>query len=430
VSRSFLTPPRGARYVLRNVRVAPNFLVTPRAGWNEIDIVIDAGCIVAIAPAGAASADEVVDLARGIVMSATVDGHAHLDKAHLADAQSFPEDDLLAAITAMEEGKRRWTAASLRARANIALASAYAHGVRAIRTHVDWRRSTPDFVWPVMCDLRREWRDKIELQLAPLIPIDETEDEALFQRALAVAPEGGGVIGFFVYRQELLDERLANVMRRAGESGLDLDFHVDEGLDPALRGVPAVIAALAATRFAGRVVLGHCIALSLNKINNNIINKIMESNCNITIISLPLTSLHLQDRAAGHAPRRRGLAPIRELAASGLRIAIGTDNVRDGFFPYGDHDPIAALGIGALAAQLPDPALEWAHAITTTPARAMGFAWDGVLAPGAPADLLVFEARTSSELFARGGLPRQVIRGGRFVTADLPSLRRLDNFAP
>ncbi len=417
--------------VLGRARIAPALLAEPmalREGWALAEIAIADGRIAAITPSSGAGAGD-LDLDHGIVMPCLVDCHAHLDKAHIADDQAFPTFGLLEAIDAVEASKRHWNAASLRRRAEFALASAHALGVRAIRSHVDWRASTPGFVWPVMTALRAHWADRVELQLAPLLVLDEADNAALLDAALAAAVEGGKVIGFFVYGQDRLRERLAQIVARAAQAGLDLDFHVDEGLDPMLVGVEAIADVVLETRFAGRVLCGHCVALSL--LDGATLARVCAklAAARIDVVALPLTNLHLQDRDIGRSPRRRGMAPLREIAEAGIAVCIATDNVRDGFFPYGDHDPLAALGLAALIGHLPDPARLWASAITTVPAQAMGLAWNGRLRTGAPADLLLFEARTSSELFARTGQPRRVMRAGRFIDTQPPSLRQLDSCA-
>ncbi len=50
----------------------------------------------------------------------------------------------------------------------------------------------------------------------------------------------------------------------------------------------------------------------------------------------------------------------------------------------------------------------------------------GLLGQGRNADLIVFRARSWSELLSRPGGPRLVIRGGRPVTDALPDYRELD----
>jgi cytosine deaminase len=117
---------------------------------------------------------------------------------------------------------------------------------------------------------------------------------------------------------------------------------------------------------------------------------------------------------------------LRELKAGGVPVAIGSDNCRDPYFAFGDLDLLEvftqAVRIGHLDIGYP----RWPEAVTTTPARPMRLA-HGRIAPGARADLVVFRARTFSELLARPQADRVVLRAGRAIDTTLPDYRELDD---
>ena len=54
-------------------------------------------------------------------------------------------------------------------------------------------------------------------------------------------------------------------------------------------------------------------------------------------------------------PRRRGVPPIKELLAAGVRVACGQDCVHDAFYPFGVADPLQVALILCHAAQLGTP---------------------------------------------------------------------------
>jgi cytosine deaminase len=91
----------------------------------------------------------------------------------------------------------------------------------------------------------------------------------------------------------------------------------------------------------------------------------------ITVCALPTTNLYLQDRQGG-TPDRRGLTRLRELHEAGVPVVLGSDNVADVFCPMGQHDPLAALHLAALAAHLDPPMGDWLPAITLHAANALG----------------------------------------------------------
>jgi cytosine deaminase len=58
--------------------------------------------------------------------------------------------------------------------------------------------------------------------------------------------------------------------------------------------------------------------------------------------------------------------------------------------------------------------------VTTGPAALMGLPGYGLVAPGSPADLVVFSARKLYSLLARPSTPRRFIHGEEFRDAVLP----------
>jgi cytosine/creatinine deaminase len=414
--------------LLIGAAVPPSLLQPSISGGPHglVDILVDGSSIAAVGQlAHVESSVRRINLRGDLTISAMVDAHVHIDKAHLCSRYTFPEFGLLDAIAAMEATKSQWTAEDLRRRAEFALHCAWAHGVRALRSHVDWMPSTPPMVREVLSELKLDWASRIDLQLAPLIPLELVDDVPLVAAACDQAATWGGVIGFFVYHQAAKQQRLAKVFALARDRGLDLDFHVDEGLDDDLDGLAAIADLARADGYCGRILCGHCVSLS--QLDPEALIPLLGHvrDANIDLITLPEANVYLQDRQAVRSPRLRGLAPLREIATAGINLSVGTDNVRDGFYPFGDHDPLKALALAALVGHLPDAGRAWIQAVTTNPSRALGLATNGRIEPGAPADLIVFAARSSSELFARSGQPRQVMRAGRFIDTTLPSHRLL-----
>ena len=138
--------------------------------------------------------------------------------------------------------------------------------------------------------------------------------------------------------------------------------------------------------------------------------------------------MYLQDRQRPErTPRWRGVTLLKELAAAGVPVAVASDNTRDAFYAYGDLDPIEVFAQAVRIAQLDSPLGGWARAVTATPARVMGTDITGLLGQGQNADLILFHARSWSELLSRPGGRRLVIRNGRPLTDRPPDYRELDS---
>ena len=96
------------------------------------------------------------------------------------------------------------------------------------------------------------------------------------------------------------------------------------------------------------------------------------------------------------------------------------DNVRDAFIGWGDFDIVEVYIESVRLAHL-DTRLAFSPAVVTTgPARIMGLPGYGMVAPGSPADMIVFSARKLYSLLARPSTPRRMIHGEDFREVLLP----------
>ncbi len=424
----WLSPPENPdRYVLGNVHIPRDLCALKPGpdGWCNADVIIENGAIGAVMPTGTAPPDlPFTDAGQSILLSGLVDCHTHLDKAHVAAFETFTPGDLASAIEAMTRQKQTWTRQSLAARVEFSLNSAWAYGVRAMRSHVDGSPGALGFVTEVMVEAKQRWQGRIDLQLSSLANINYFEDDQFRDEVFAQAQIQGRFGAFLMGQPDLL-LRLIPLFEMADAYGLDLDFHVDEGLDPALKGLEAVAYAALQTGFKGTVLCGHCVALSSynRERRERVIDLALEAG--LHFVALPSSNLYLQSRTPDNVPTLRGMGPVARLAARGVPVSLGADNVRDGFCAFGDFDPMAVLNLGAQVGHLHEPARDWAGLITTNPARTMGLKWNGKIETGAPADLVLFAARNSGEMNLRGVPERIVIRRGEWLNVAPPAFSEL-----
>lgn len=347
--------------------------------------------------------------ANGTLLSALVEAHAHIDKNYTVQDVGAAEGDLFVAIERMNRHRESWTGESLRLRMERALHDAWRSGTRALRTHLDWVQPEPPAALAVFEALREEWRGRVELQFVSLTPLDLFADVAAGERIAREVKRAGGVLGAFVYRNEGIVHKLGRVFDLAQQHGLALDFHVDEGLDIEATGLRSIAQLVRDFRLG--VVCGHACSLSVQEDAVAAETLALCAGAGIHLVALPTTNLYLQG-AWDRTPVQRGITRIREAAARGLRASLATDNVQDAFYPYGSYDLLETFGLGVQAAHLA-PASDWLDTVTVNPAKALGLAWDGRIAPGCPADLLVLSATGEHELIGPRGRQRTVIRAGQ-----------------
>lgn len=429
MAQTWITQPRDStRYVLENVLIPPALcdLDKGRKGWCAADVLVESGRITTVAQAGTIDAENAqkIDAGQGILLSGLVDCHTHLDKAHVAAFADFPSGDLAAAIHAMGENQKTWTPRNLARRVTFSLQTAYANGVRAMRSHVGVSSGVPEFVWPVLQEAAQEWRGRIDLQLVSLANIMEFDD-AEFRRSVYKVSGAQGRVGVFLFDQPDMAARLRPVFEHAGAQGWDIDLHVDEGLDSALCGLETVADVALQTGFGGTILCGHCVALNTYDGARRTAAIARARDADLHFVALPVTNLYLQGRSPDGISGARGMAPVSLLAAAGATVSMGADNVRDGFCAFGDFDPLAVLNLGAQIGHLDEPARDWSSLITLNPATTMGLEWDGRIVAAAPADLVLMRARTSGEMSLNATPDRRVIRAGEWVDAQVPDVRNL-----
>jgi cytosine deaminase len=118
---------------------------------------------------------------------------------------------------------------------------------------------------------------------------------------------------------------------------------------------------------------------------------------------------------------------LHEMAAHGIPVSVASDNCRDPFYAYGDHDMLEVFTQAVRIAHLDRPYGDWPKAATATPASVMKLAGRGTIAVGAAADLVLFRGRGMTELLSRRQSDRVVLRNGRAVDTTLPDYRDLDD---
>ncbi|MBL8551284.1 MAG: cytosine deaminase [Hyphomonadaceae bacterium] len=422
-------PPPGAPFVLRNATIPAALAGMPsREEILRVDIGVADGRLrfVALAEAQTPCDWHEAEMAGAMVWPCFVEAHTHLDTTQIWPRSPNPDgafDSGAAAIIADRES--HWTAEDMRARMDFGLRCAYAHGVRAMRTHIGSQNAQIEQRWEIFRDLRDAWAGRIALQAAPLISTEALDDDAALARILEVVRKSDGVLGAFAPMGGNIEAQLARIFDAAERHDLALDFHADETAAPASQGLLAIARLAKGRRFASPIQVGHACSLAMQ--DEALIDETLDlvAEASIHIVTLPSCNLYLQDRRQGRTPRWRGITLLKEMRARGIPVSFGGDNCRDPFHPFGDFDMLEVFRDAVRIAHLEHPIGDWPRAVTTTPgaliAKAQGIAAEE------PADLVLLRARSFNELLARPQADRLLVRDGAFVAADLPDYAELDH---
>jgi cytosine deaminase len=178
--------------------------------------------------------------------------------------------------------------------------------------------------------------------------------------------------------------------------------------------------------FRAPIQVGHVCSLSVQEEDAALATIARCAEAGLRVINLPMCNMYLQGRGTGRTPRWRGITMVHEFRAAGVPVSFASDNCRDPFYAYGDYDMMEVYREAVRIAQLDHPFGGWPASVTATPATACGFADRGRIAVGAPADLVLFRARSMNELLARPQADRVILRDGKVLAASLPDFRELD----
>jgi cytosine/creatinine deaminase len=426
--------PQGAAFLIRHATL-PAALVKgvelPKAGEGLVraDLSIAGGRIAAIAPPGVIGRDPAIaehDADDGMVWPGFVDAHTHLDKGHIAPRRGNPDGTFMGALNAvLADREANWSAIDVAARMDFALRCAYAHGTVAIRTHLDSRYDQTGISWPVFGEMREKWAGRIALQATPLFSIDLALDKGHMAAISEMVSRFGQTIGAVTYACPELPAGLAAMFRLASEKGWNLDFHVDETLDPSAASLRLIAEQALEHGFQGNILVGHCCSLSVQPEDDAARTMDLVAKAGISVVSLPMCNMYLQSRGAATTPRNRGVTLLHELAGRGVNVMVASDNTRDPFYAYGDLDLVEVYREATRIAHLDHPVGDWPRAITSAPAKALGLD-NGLLKVGDAADLVLLRARSWTEFLSRPQMDRTVLRAGKPIDTILPDYRELD----
>lgn len=421
-------------YWLKNAHV-PSCLINlhdssqpTREGLCLVDLKISQGKIEQVVAAN--SSEENIpswDLQKKIVLPCFIDGHTHLDKGHIWERSPNIDGTFEMALgRAIADATKYWQAEDVYRRMEFGLKCSYAHGTQAIRTHIDCYGEQANISLGVWQSLQSAWQDKITLQAVSLVSLDYYQTPEGVKLADKIA-QIGGVLGGVAWQNPDLDRQLDRVFTLAQERNLDLDFHADENDDPDSICLQKIASAAIRHSFSRQITCGHCCSLAMQ--SPEVVKKTIElvKQASIAVVSLPMCNLYLQDRQATSTPYWRGVTKVKELHQHSIPVAFASDNCRDPFFGFGDHDVLEVFEQAVKIVHLDTPYANWIESVTKTPAGLMGLDNFGTIVSGNQANLIIFSARYFSELLSRSQSDRIVLRQGKEISTKLPDYQELDD---
>lgn len=288
----------------------------------------------------------VINLENRMVINGFVDGHMHLDKALIGEKIINKSGTLYEAIEIMSKYKHNMTKEDVKERAKKVIELSFKNGTRFLRTHVDVDDKIQLKSVEAILELKEEYREFVDIQIVAFPQdgiVKNSRSYFYLEEALKI---GADVVGGIPAIEEDPIKHMNMIFDLGIRYDVDIDMHIDETDDPNSLIINDLAKLTIANGYAGRVTAGHCCSLSANE--EEVILPIIEliKKAKINIISLPSTNLYLQGRG-DKINIRRGIAPVKYLLDHDIPVAIGSDNIRDPFNPFGNGNLLEEALIAA-----------------------------------------------------------------------------------
>ena len=387
-------------------------------GGTVTDVVVDGERIARIGPGAGAGVQEALDCSGKVLLPAFIDGHVHLDKVLIRDELREHDGTLSGAIGAIHERKRRYTVEDVRDRAREVIEASVRSGTTRLRSHVDV--DTIGGLVPLegVMAAAAKCADIAEVRTIAFPQEGLLRDPGAFDLMEAALEAGADVVGGMPHWESgeaSQQEHVRLCFELAERFDRDLDMHVDETDDGAIRTLEMVADETLRRGFIGRVSAGH--VCSLAAASHEYAERVIEkcARAGISIGANPVTNLVLQGRA-DRGLVRRGMTRVGEFRAAGVNVLFGQDCVKDGFYPFGRGSMLEVALISAHVAHLTthDDLAFALRAVTEAPAKAWRLTNYG-LEVGARADLQLLAAPSWEEALRLQPPPDRVWFKGRLV---------------
>lgn len=364
------------------------------------------------------SDDEVIDAENHLVIPPYFNMHFHLDSVFLPVVNR--SGTLWEGIRIWKEVKGKLTEEDVIKRAVTAVKLMVSQGTLWIRTHVDVTEKSLTLL-KALLKVKEEVKDIAEIQITAFpqdgIFTDKGSDE-LLRKAVELGADNVGMIPHNEITREDGVRSVKFAFDLAREYNKKVDGHVDETDDPNSRYLEVLAKYSIEYNYQGKVSAGHVTAMHSwdPAYRSRILEQVAKAG--VTVIPNPLINVSLQGRFDNY-PKRRGIAPIKEMLQHGINVALGHDCIMDPWYPLGSGNMLHVLFMGIHLDQLlsPEELNNSLNLITYNGAKAWPL-MDYGIDLGKKANMLITNAEDVIDLLRFMEPPLYVIKEGKVISKD------------
>ena len=344
-----------------------------------------------------------------------VEAHSHIDKSFTWDEFPNLKSNYDGALSVnLEEHKTRTTKKVLE-RAEKSLNLAIQNGYRGIRSHIDTYQHQGNDVWKELFKLQKKYSSKLQLQFVALSPLEfwQTENGKKLAKNLSIQK---GIIGGVVvppFNRRETSKLLSQMILLADKYNLEIDLHIDESITEPGAGVKVLLEVMDKLKIQVPITCSHLSSILFLKEHEILGLGKKLADKNIKVVALPLTNFWLLNHKSKITSLKRPVAPIKQLQKSLVDVSVGSDNVQDPWYPFGNFDPFYMMSCSMPMLQLNPWERTTLSSFFLAPSRLLNLKWDGLIKKGCPADFVILDAQRWADVFS-SNLKRKV-----FIKGDL-----------
>lgn len=270
--------------------------------------------------------------------------HAHFDKSHVITAETLEMtlDSMEVKWDLWKGVKEKYTHENLKDRMRLCADKMIAAGSKITRTNVDVDNTVGLMCLEAALELKEEYKGRLDIQVFSQVLEGALSPEARewIEKAAPLVDGFGGLPSRDRPREE---EHLDFLFGLAKKYGKTVDCHIDQNNDPDERDTEMLARKTIEHGLQGRVNAVHACSLSAQPLDyiKKVAKLLVEAD--MSVIVSPRAMIDGVQLRNKMAPVHNSLAPVPELIAEGVNVALGVDNVHDFFCPFIDGDPFKEM---------------------------------------------------------------------------------------
>jgi cytosine/adenosine deaminase-related metal-dependent hydrolase len=272
-----------------------------------------------------------------------VNAHAHIDRAYILTGENFKltNESLETKWQLPDEYKRAASVDDIYDNMVRVVEDMLRQGVQALGSFIDVDPVIEDKAIQAAKRLRESHGDKLELKFINQVVKGVTDPEA--RKWFETGAEFVDIIGGLPEKDAGREaEHLDILFEAAKKHDKPLHVHIDQYNSPDQRDTELLADKTVEHGYQGRVVAVHCISVGAQprEYRQSLYKKLKDAGISVVVcpcgwIDNSWVASQSQDVIG---PIHNAIAPVREMAAAGLDVALGTDNIRDIYKPFNDGD--------------------------------------------------------------------------------------------